>query len=161
MDSRNAPSVATPDPATAIRQLSSGNDRLILVATFPDHTPETLFDRWSQPALLQQWWPPAAEIEPCADGAYHLSWPERDWHLRGRYTAFESARRLAFTWQWDHDPADGPATHVDIAFYPLLGGGTVLTLIHERYPNAPAGRDLRAEHLEGWTHFLTRLQGLK
>jgi uncharacterized protein YndB with AHSA1/START domain len=160
MDSRNALSVEALDPAIAIQQLSSRDDRLILVATFPNHTPETLFDHWIRPELLQQWWPPAAEIEPCTDGTYHLCWPERDWHLRGRYTGFQSGQRLAFTWQWDHDPAVVPATQVDIAFYPLLGGGTVLTLIHERYADTPAGRDLRAEHLEGWTHFLARLQGL-
>lgn len=69
-----------------------------------------------------------------------------------------SSPRAPIVWPPSH-PTDA-ATHVDIAFYPLLGGGTVLTLIHERYPDAPAGQDLRAGHLEGWTHFLARLQGL-
>jgi len=160
LESETAPPVATPDPPIAIRQLPSGDDRLVLASAFPDRTPAILFACWTQPELLQQWWPTVAEIEPRVDGAYHLSWPERDWHLRGRYTVFVPERQLAFTWRWDHDQADVATTHVDVAFYPSLGGGAVLTLIHGSYPDTPAGRDLRAGHLEGWTHFLTRLQRL-
>jgi uncharacterized protein YndB with AHSA1/START domain len=160
MESETAPPIATPDSSLTIRQLPSGADRLVLACAFPDRAPALLFACWTQPELLQQWWPPAAEIEPRLGGIYHFTWPARDWHLRGRYTVFVPERQLAFTWHWDHDPADASTTQVNVAFYPSLGGGAVLTLIHGPYPDTPAGRDLRAEHLDGWTQFLTRLQQL-
>lgn len=80
-------------------QLPSGPDVLLIEADFPSTDPLTLFAYWTEPRLLQRWWPPEAEIEPYVGGSYHLSWPGRNWHLCGRYTHFEPAKRLDFTWR--------------------------------------------------------------
>ena len=82
-----------------------------------------------------------------------------NWHLRGHYTAWEPGKRLAFTWAWDHEPATTPTT-VDITFAPNPVGGTRLTLRYGPYAPTPAGATERQGHLEGWTHFLTRLQAV-
>jgi Activator of Hsp90 ATPase homolog 1-like protein len=40
---------------------------------------------------------------------------------------------------------------------PLAGGGTALTLTHGPYDESPGSQEMRAGHMEGWTHFLGRL----
>src|SRR2546427_6808671 len=51
--------------------------------------PALLFDYWTNPDLLKKWWPPAAELQPKVGGTYHFSWPQQDWHLRGKFTMFD------------------------------------------------------------------------
>ncbi|MBA2395660.1 MAG: SRPBCC domain-containing protein [Ktedonobacteraceae bacterium] len=76
----------------------------MIVAESARITPDTLFNYWTAPELLQKWWPPEAEIEPHLGGAYHLYWRQMNWHLYGQYTDFVPGATLAFTWQWDHYP---------------------------------------------------------
>jgi|SRR5690348_4521929 len=82
-------------------QLPSGPEILLVEAAFPTTDPRTLFSYWTEPMLLERWWPQHAEVEPRVGGAYHLSWPQQNWQLRGRYTACEPGERLDFTWKWD------------------------------------------------------------
>jgi uncharacterized protein YndB with AHSA1/START domain len=118
-----------------------------------------VFDYWTQPVLLREWWPQEAEIEPQYGGHYHLSWPAMDWHLRGRYTHFEPGKRLAFTWRWDHDEEGSQETVVDVTFEHTLDRGTRLLLTHGPYAETLEDQNLRLEHhLAGWLHFLPRLQ---
>ncbi len=97
------------------------------------------------------------------------SLPKMDWRLRGHYTVFKPGRSLAFTWKWDHDPADAPPKLVTVDFAPavapedvLAGGarpGARLTLSHGPYLDTPEEQELRVEHhLAGWRHFLPILQ---
>lgn len=144
----------------AVWQLPSENDWLVVESEFLTIAPAALYDYWIQPDLLCRWWPPAAELDPRVDGAYHLSWPTMHWHLRGYYTAVESGRRLAFTWKWDHDPELAPIRQVIIAFEARPTGGTRLTITHGPYSDSGEDQKERAGHLEGWTHFLGGLQNL-
>jgi len=146
-------------------QLPSGPNILLVEVDFPAALPHTVFDYWTQPALLRQWWPQEAEVESRVGGAYQLGWPQMDWHLRGRYTAFEPGKRLGFTWRWDHDEPDEPEREVLIVLEPLPPDrpdgpdGTRLLLTHGPYSDTPADQELRIEHhLAGWQHFLPRLQ---
>ncbi len=132
---------------------------LVITEEFPAFTPEALFDHWTEPGLLCRWWPQAAAVDPRPGGAYHLAWPRTDWHLRGRYTAVERGRRLAFSWRWDHEPDD--AKDVLVTFAPRPDGGTVLTITHGSYTDSAHDREVRAGHLEGWTYFLARLRALR
>jgi uncharacterized protein YndB with AHSA1/START domain len=143
-----------------ISQLPTELDTLVVEADYPGVTATALFDYWTQAALLTQWWPQEAEIEPCVGGAYHLAWPAMAWHLRGQYTVFEPGERLGFTWRWDHDDPAEPTRQVDVTFTPLTDG-TRLTVTHGPYDASPHDQELRAEHhLVGWTHFLRQLQSL-
>lgn len=145
----------------AATQRPSGSETLIVEADFPTADPQTLFAFWTDPALLQQWWPQQAEVEPYVGGAYCLSWPQQGWRLRGRYTVFESGARLGFTWKWDHDPEEADAKVVTVAFAPLAPQGMRIHLSHGPYPETPDEQELRVEHhLAGWLHFLPRLQSL-
>jgi len=143
----------------ALTQLSTGPEILVLEADFPSTASDTLFRYWTEPVLLQQWWPQHAELEPREGGVYHVSWPSMDWHLRGRYTSFEPGRRLAFTWRWDHDALELGERTVEAVFESLIIGGTRLLLTHGRYLDTPADQEIRlAHHLAGWQYFLPRLQ---
>lgn len=140
----------------ALADLSTDTASLFLRDEFLAASPEKLFRYWTEPALLTRWWPQVAEVEPRTGGSYAFSWPAAGWRLVGRYRAFEQGRRLAFTWRWLHEP-DAPETAVALAFDATEGGGTRLTLTHGPYDESPDGQEMRAGHLEGWAHFLSRL----
>ncbi|GER90403.1 activator of HSP90 ATPase [Dictyobacter vulcani] len=144
-----------------VTQLPSSFDILLLEVDFPASLPQLVFDYWTQPALLQQWWPQAAELVRKVGSAYHLSWPQMNWHLRGHYTTFELAKQLVFTWRWDHEEPEEVGREVKLVFEPLETIGTRLHLSHGPYNDTPEDQELRIEHhLAGWQHFLPRLQQL-
>jgi uncharacterized protein YndB with AHSA1/START domain len=142
----------------AVWQIASENDWLVVVAEFPTIAPDALFDYWTTPALLCRWWPQEAATEAHVDGVYCFSWPGMGWSLRGYYTAFEPGKNLSFTWKWDSDPDLDPIRHVIISFETLAEGGTQITIIHGPYAENREDQEDRAGHLEGWTHFLGKLQ---
>ncbi|HEY7126795.1 MAG TPA: SRPBCC domain-containing protein [Ktedonobacterales bacterium] len=148
----NEPSVAS----FAVQELPASPECLKMQADFPGILPEKLFDYWTKPGLLCLWWPPEAEIEPREGGKYHLAWPRSNWHLRGRYLAFERGKHLAFTWKWDADPKDASPKQVSLSFV-ALDGGTQILLTHGPYTDSSEDAEARAGHLEGWTHFLSQL----
>ncbi len=142
-------------------QRASGPEILVIEAVFPVADPRTLFSYWTEPMRLEQWWPRHAEVEQHVGGAYHLSWPQQDWHLRGRYTAFEPGVRLDFTWKWDHDAPTDSAREVAIVFTRDDSAGARLLLTHGPYLDTTEEQTLRLEHhLAGWMHFLPRLQAI-
>ena len=139
-------------------QLTSTADKAVVAGEFPHCPPEILFDYWTMPRLIILWWPVEAEIDPRLDGTYHLSWPKRNWHLRGNYTIFDPGRELVFTWKWDHLDV---TTHVNVTFEPLPDGGTKLTVTHGPYSDAALDQEARMGHVEGWLYFVGRLQDME
>ena len=142
-----------------IRQLSSDLTTLVVEAVLPATSTQNVFNYWTQPLLLQKWWPQEAELEAWNGGQYHLSWPKMNWHLRGHYTCFEPGKRLTFTWHWDHDLEEAHLTEVDVILEATPEGEIRLLLTHGPYAETPEEQNLRLEHhLAGWLHFLPRLQ---
>ena len=132
---------------------------LALSYVYASCPPERLFAYWTQPDLLTQWWPQVAEVDARTGGSYHLAWPAMGWHLRGRYTEVREGELLAFTWKWDGDEEGGHERTVRVVCEPL-GDGTQLTVTHGTYGDSPEEAQIRAGHVEGWTHFLGKLQAL-
>jgi uncharacterized protein YndB with AHSA1/START domain len=141
-----------------LEQIPTPDDKVVIEATYAGVKPEELFRYLVEPQLLTQWWPPQAETDPQMGGAYHLQWPNMDWHLRGHYNLYEPPHRLGFTWQWDHEP-EIPTRHVSMDIDPH-DGGTKLTVTHGFYNASPRDREERQGHIDGWTHFLGRLQAV-
>lgn len=140
----------------AVIQQESGPELLILISFYPGVSPRQLFTYWTQHELLQQWWPPQADIDARPGGSYCLSWPSMQWNLRGTYSVVEPGQRLAFTWNWDHEP-DTPTRKVEVTFEPVGDVGTQLTVTHCTYTNSSNDQEERDGHLEGWIYFLKRL----
>jgi len=140
-----------------IKQVPSTNETLIINAEFPTCSSEKLFLYWIEPDLLQQWWPPIAVVEPRLGGNYRLYWPQMNWCLYGQYTDFAPSKRLAFTWQWEHYPV---TEEVVVTFKPFAQQGSSMTIEHGPYPDTEQGQEDRQNHLDGWMHFVTKLQTL-
>jgi uncharacterized protein YndB with AHSA1/START domain len=143
-----------------IYQIPSADDRLIIIANFPNFTPESLYDHFTQSNLLTAWWAhEAPEIDPEIGGKYQLGWSAMGWTLRGVYKAAERGKAVVFTWKWDHEP-DLPEREVTVLFQSAAQGST-LTIIHGFYAESEIDQNDRQSHLEGWTHFLGQLRALK
>ena len=140
-------------------QQPSEIDRMIVSADLPGLTALSAFDHFTTPELLSLWWPQAAEVDPRIEGHYRLLWPSMNWELFGRYTAFEPGERLAFTWQWAHEP-ELPVRTVDVVFAPTTDGCRV-TVTHGTYGDSAAEQQDRQGHIDGWIHFLGQLQSLQ
>lgn len=147
------------EPGARIEERPSLPDTLVVQARYPGVRPEVLFNYWTEPDLITQWWPAEAEIDATEGGRYCLSWPKMNWYLRGTYERFDPPRALAFTWSWDHEP-DVTPTHVTLIFEPYENDGTLLTVTHGPYSETPEGLEQRRGNLEGWTHFLSKLYEL-
>ena len=141
----------------AVMQLPSACDTLIVVAEFPICSLERLFSYWVEPDLLQQWWPSVAEVKPRLEGGYRFLWPQMNWCLYGKYTAFEPGKKLAFTWQWEHYATP---EEVIVTFEALPAQGTKMTIVHGPYSDSEQGQKDRESHLEGWMYFVSKLQTL-
>ncbi|MGH2443332.1 MAG: SRPBCC family protein [Chloroflexota bacterium] len=153
----NAEGSSGPD---SIRQVDSVRSALLVAAEYPALSPGRMFDLWTAPHLLVTWWPDEADTERHEGGHYHLAWPNMDWHLRGVYTVFQPATCLQFTWHWDHEPQAVIET-VTVQIDRRSEGGTLLRLRHEPYDDSDESQSSREGHLEGWMHFLSRLQAVE
>jgi uncharacterized protein YndB with AHSA1/START domain len=145
-------------PDASIVELPSSPEDLVIAADFPDFTPSRLFRYWIEADLITRWWPQEAGFDARPGGSYRLSWPTMNWHLYGTYSVFEPDTNLGFTWQWEHTPEAAPSM-VRLRFE-AIDGGTRLTLTHGPHADDEEGRAARQGHLEGWMHFLPKLQAL-
>jgi uncharacterized protein YndB with AHSA1/START domain len=74
-------------------------------------TPERVFDAWTQPEVLTEWWsagpshrPGLTEVDLRVGGSYRLSMIDGDGVetiVGGEYVEVQRPTRLAFTWSWD------------------------------------------------------------
>jgi uncharacterized protein YndB with AHSA1/START domain len=106
-------------------------------------TLERVFDAWTEPEVLLEWWsagpshrPGLAEVDLRVGGRYRLSMIDRDGVetiVGGEYVEVRRPTRLAFTWSWEagggDDPTDGTTSLVEIDFEED-GEATLVTLRH-------------------------------
>jgi glutathione S-transferase len=141
-----------------LSEIASHPSELKIRAVFPNATPDFLFDAFTQPDLLAQWWVPQAELQARPGGTFRFRWTDKNWTLFGTLLAFERGKHLKFTWKWEHAP-ELPQRTVDLSFS-ASGSGCVLDLTHGRYGASPRDLQDRENHRTGWHHFLNRLSRL-
>ena len=129
--------------------------RLVLVGE-SSAAPERVFEWLTRADRLTRWWAQEAEVEAAEGGSLRLSWPAMGWVLFGRWVRFEPARRLEMTWNWEHRP-ELPERLVTFELEPC-GAGTSLTVTHGDYGEGEVESEDRQSHVDGWTHFLARLE---
>lgn len=113
---------------------------------------ERLFEAWTQPTQLQQWWGPRnvtctdAEIDLRVGGRYRIAnlLPDgRMVWITGHFEQIEPPRRLVYSWRLE--PSLGSPERVTVRFEPS-DGATEIIVIHELIIDA-ASRD---SHEQGW-----------
>jgi uncharacterized protein YndB with AHSA1/START domain len=130
-----------------------------LIAATPDH----LFDLWTKPEMIAQWFGPEAStllsytFDVRSGGQYRVTMRAPDGIVRtvsGVYLTIERPRKIVFSWAWDDDKGQrGHETDVTITFA-AAPGGTLLTLVQQEF-ETEQGRDL---HGQGWTSTFVRLE---
>ena len=125
------------------------------------------FAAWTQPEALMRWFAPgtmspqSADVDLRLDGKFRLvitgNSPRTGEYMQiiftGTYEAIVPDELLRFSWEVEGDP--GLPTLVTIGFKDVEGG-TEISLLHERIPNA----DLLNRNRFGWSAMLEKLAGL-
>jgi uncharacterized protein YndB with AHSA1/START domain len=118
---------------------------------------DAVFRAWTQPALLERWfwpWSPSATVDLRVGGSYQISAEHPAiglLRITGRYIEVVVPERLAFTWNWDGEPASAE-TVVTVTFE-ARDGATEVVVSHEGFPSAES----REQHEQGWSDVLARL----
>jgi uncharacterized protein YndB with AHSA1/START domain len=116
--------------------------------------PETVWDFWTDPARMSEWWGAAASLDPRPGGVCVVELGGGG-VMRGEYVELVPHQRIVFLLGWD--PTDGApdvaprSTRVEVTLT-ADGEHTILCLRHSGLP--PASVD---EHRGGWGHFLRQL----
>jgi uncharacterized protein YndB with AHSA1/START domain len=132
---------------------------VLLVRRWIRASPERIFDAWTQPRHLKQWWGPksveciAAEVDLRVGGRYRIAnqFPDgRILWISGEFEAIERPHRLVYTWSVGSDEL--AAERVTVTFE-ARGEETEVIVAHERIPTE-AMRDM---HEQGWVGCLDGL----
>ena len=141
------------------------NDRVLEIERLIPAPPERVFEYWTEPELLAQWFGPegcdiptrSLDVRP--GGKWRTIIRSSDGKLRtvsGVYNTIERPRRLVFTWGWDgEDGVRGHETEVTVTLEPTPGG-TRLKLVQQDFQNS----EVRNLHNGGWTSSFNKLQNV-
>ena len=122
--------------------------------------PAKVFAAWTDPEKMKRWMGPEgvvplqAEIDARVGGRYRLVMrsPNGEEHdVSGVYREVVPNEKLVFTWAWRTMPERESLVTVGLEHD---GDGTMLTLTHEQFSDAPA----RDRHRVGWAGALDNLE---
>lgn len=130
---------------------------LIVERTFTGLPVRLLWKAWREDWHLQGWWPEEVRMNFRVGGQLCWSWPSLGVELRGRFLEIQTEKLLAFTWTWGHDPEDFPI-HTTIRFLEEDEQLSTRLRIEQRAFVEDEDGEAVARLLEGWEHFLTRLE---
>ncbi len=128
------------EPAPTIVERKS--ERELVVTRIFNGPPRIVFEAWTKPELLKQWWAPqstgvsllSCEADVRAGGRYRFEFSHQGSNpmaFFGRYIEVMPHARLAWT---NEESADGPLTTVTFG----EKGGKTLLVMHELYPSKEA-----------------------
>ena len=114
-------------------------------------SPATVWQLWTDPKLVVEWWGAEAEVEPEPGGLYRVVM-QGGQVMRGAMVELDPPRRLVFTFGWEGTPPGEPlapgTTNVEVTLDPD-DEGTVLTL---RHTAMPVTHD--TDHRKGWAYLV-------
>jgi len=138
------------------------DDRVLSISRIIRTSPEELFDAWTDPRLLLQWWGPEGTTIPDytfdvrVGGAWRTTMTNAAGDgqaCSGVYTILERPRRIAMTWGWLRpDGTRGHETVITVTFE-KAEGGTLMTLNQKAFQSA----EQTVLHGEGWTSTFNKL----
>ena len=131
----------------------------LLVRKWIRASPERLFEAWTQPAQLRQWWGPKdvecihADVDAHVGGQYRIGnrFPDGQvvW-IRGEFERVEPPHLLVYTW---HVEPQEIGERVTVQFE-HRDSGTEVVVTHEKI----ATQDARDAHERGWRGCLDGLE---
>lgn len=140
------------------------SDTKLQVRKFINAKRERVFEAWTKPALMKQWFAPGTMTTPDAQadvrvgGAYKITISNDADKLAasglhivyGVYKEIVPHRKIVFSWGWE-----GPDRHESIVTveFKEKDGGTEVIVTHERLPNAEQAK----LHQHGWIGCLDNL----
>lgn len=111
---------------------------------------------WCDPAVLAEWFCPnpsttvMAELNLDSGGLWKVTMGQVA--VRGQYVEVQLPQRLAFTWQWEHEP-DLPPSLVRVTFTERSPDSTEVLLEHVDFQDQHEA----TSHEQGWAITLDRL----
>lgn len=115
--------------------------------------PAAVFEFFTDPEKMVRWKGSKALLDPRPGGEYRVDVNDLQIAV-GEYVEVVPPERVVFTWGWEGNDGIPPgSTRVEITLT-ADGDGTVVRLVHTDLPTEEAA----AQHGQGWTHFLSRLQ---
>lgn len=127
------------------------------------HPLSLVYQAWTDPEHLPRWFRPyddvtleiiAFDLREGGEYAFHFTWPESQFVLRGKFLTVEPQRCLIFTWVPEAPDIDaGKDTMVAVFFRALGDSETEVELHHTLFPD-----DAMRERHEGcWNATLDQL----
>lgn len=121
---------------------------------------EKVFEAWTRPEQMSRWCAPSEEYSTSAEvdlrvgGAYRIEMTHASGSVHtavGEYREMTPPERLVYTWSWEDGGVKDTLVTIELR---ELDGGTELTLVHERFPDA----EQSGKHEQGWTGCLKRFE---
>jgi uncharacterized protein YndB with AHSA1/START domain len=112
--------------------------------------PETVFEFFVDPRLMQRWLGGHAVLEPRVGGRFAVDIGDN--HVRGSFLDLQPPERVVFTWGWEGSDIVPPGSSTVTFVFEAKEGGTLVRLMHSDLPTEEDHR-----HLQGWNHYLGRL----
>jgi uncharacterized protein YndB with AHSA1/START domain len=148
-------------PFAALNMLPDSPDSVRLTR-FVSVPRERVFRAWTVSEAFKEWWPPpdryaipAAEFDIRVGGRYRITMQREDGgvqYLVGAYVEVIPPERLVMTWTLTGTATNDGYEAVVTAVFQSAGGGTEITLVHEKLPRAAL------DHYElAWSAAIDRL----
>ncbi len=146
------------------RTASKTADQVLRLERRFEAAPERVFDAFTKPEQLKQWWgpegftTPKAKLDVRAGGAYAIDMkaPSGEiYRVRGTFRTVERPKRLVYTWAWQEGSYADLPTLVTLEFL-AKGKGTLLRITHEGMTTA----EMVDDHKGGWSSTLERLAAM-
>lgn len=138
-----------PNPEAAVK---ADEGPALEVETRVRARPETVFAFFTDPDKYRHWMGIDAELDPRPGGVYRVNVTGQN-VVRGEYLEIDPPRRIVFTWGFEHDTHLPPgSTTVEVTLHED-GDATIVRVRHSGLPTDQS----RAEHEQGWQHYLQRL----
>ena len=130
---------------------------------------ERVFDAWTSPAVLKEWWhagpdweTPEAEVDLRPGGSYRLAMrdPEsgQTHTLVGEYREIRPPERLVYTWTWESNAEEMRGSEGSLVTVDFVedGDATKVEITHTGFATA----EIRDLHAHGWEAVLANLERL-
>ena len=142
---------------------SGGESDALIVRLTIGASDERLFDAWTTPEQLKEWWGPAgvsctaAEVDLRVGGRYRIANRLPDGNtlwIVGEFERIERPNLLVYSWRLETGPGAGTASErVTVRFRPQ-GDTTEVVVMHERI----ATQAIKEQHEQGWVGCLAGLK---